>query len=415
MTEKTHQDIDEGHLLGILADLVSFRTQAPPGHNYHQAIDYLAETFRKMGFRTEKLLMPEDVFLARCDDPRLQGERVNLIATLDVGAKETLVIYTHIDVVPPGEGWSSDPFVLDVRDGRAFGRGVADSKGPVAAMIVALQRLLESSRPKYNLQVLLTTDEEVGGYSGLCYLTDSGLVRGDKMLCMDGFSDDVVIGSNGTITWEVVVQGRAAHSGYSFLGENAIEKAIPVLEGMMEYRKIVESKTSTVPASSSVRTLGLEGLVPRFNVTMIDAGIKENIIPDRCVIRGDRRVIPEESMEEAMEGLESTIKSLKDHLGIQLDLRILPGYPPMRMNQDHPWIEEVALAVGRVKGSPPSIAGSQGTLDQAYATEKTRIPAAVYGVGRQTESNHHGLDENVRVADLVSYVRFIEVLLSSEA
>ena len=77
----------------------------------------------------------------------------------------------------PGEGeWETDPFQVVQKNGRAYGRCVSDFKGSIAALIAALKELLEKGKPKYNLSVLLTTDEEVGGYSGLCYLTDQGQV-----------------------------------------------------------------------------------------------------------------------------------------------------------------------------------------------------------------------------------------------
>ena len=293
------------------------------------------------------------------------------------------------------------------KNGRAYGRGVSDCKGSIAALIAALKVLLENGKPKYNLSVLLTTDEEVGGYSGLCYLTDQGQVMGDLMLCMDGFSDDVVIGSNGIITWDVVVHGRSSHSGSSFLGVNAVEKSIPVMETLMELKKVIQARRSNLPASSAFEAVGLKNLMPILNITMINGGIKENILPDRCTLRGDRRVIPEESMEEAMSEIERTLKPLD----VEFDLKFYPGYPPMSVNPDHVWVTEVREAVKRGMGFMPRLSGAQGSLDQAYATEKTRIPTCVYGVGRQLESNAHGLNENVRIADLEGFARFLIELI----
>jgi succinyl-diaminopimelate desuccinylase len=400
---------DKNYLLDVLSDLIAFKTIAPPGSSYHEVIDYLVSVFKSMGFRTEKIVMPREIFEARCQDARLTGDRVNLRASLDAGAKETLVIYTHVDVVPAGDNWSTDPFDMVIRDGRAYGRGASDSKGSVAGLIAALKVLLEDGKPKYNLSILLTTDEEVGGYSGLCFFADQGLIKGDYMLCMDGFSDDLVIGSNGIITWEVVVHGKSAHSGSSFLGVNALEKSLSVMQAIMALKKEVQSKRSTLAASSALEAVGIKNLMPILNITMINAGIKENIIPDRCVLRGDRRVIPEETMEEAMAQIENTIGSLD----VDLNLKFFPGYPPMRMNLDHHWIEEVKGAIEKVTGTDPKLSGGQGSLDQAYATDKTKIPTAVYGVGRQMESNVHAGDENVRVDDLVNFARFLVELMGN--
>jgi succinyl-diaminopimelate desuccinylase len=399
---------DTNCLLEVLRDLIGFQTVAPPGRFYNEVIDYAKKKFDEMGFATEKIVMPKEIFEVKCEDERLFGDRANLRARLDVGARETLVIYTHLDVVPPGDGWTSDPFELTRKGDRFYGRGVSDSKGAVACLIAALEAFLKSGKPKYNITVLLTTDEEVGGYSGLCFFADEGLIEGDYMLCMDGFSDDVVIGSNGIITWEVAVKGRSVHSGSSFLGVNAIEKSIPVMEALMTLKADVQSRRSALKASSALESVGIGHLMPMLNITIIKGGIKENIVPDRCIIRGDRRVIPEESMESAISEIERTLKPLE----ADFDLRFFPGYPPMYVNPDHPWVETVRQAVKESAGVFPRISGAQGSLDQAYATDKTGIPTCVFGVGRQMEANIHGIDENVRISDLEGYARFIIALIS---
>lgn len=407
---------DINYLLQLLKDIIGFKTVAPPGSCYREIVDYLVPILSGLGFETKKSVMPQEVFAARCEDARLVGDRFNLRADLDAGAKETLVIYAHLDVVPAEGSWETDPFLLTRKNGRVYGRGVSDCKGSIAALIAALRALLQSGdakrKPahdlKYNLSILLTTDEEVGGYSGLCYLTDIGWVRGDYMLCMDGFSDDVVIGSNGMITWEVVVHGRSAHSGSSFMGVNAVEQSLVVMEELMRLKKVVQSRRSMIPASSALEALGKKHLMPVLNITMINGGVKENIVPDRCVLRGDRRVIPEESMEDAIAEIEKAIKPLD----VELDLRFFPGYPPMSVNPDHRWVTEVRAAVQRGMGFLPRLSGAQGSLDQAYATEKTRIPTCVYGVGRQLESNIHAPNENVRIADLEGFSRFLVELLA---
>ena len=398
---------DKEYLLNLLKKIISFPTVAPPGSNYAEIVDWLIPLFKEMGFATQKIVMPQEVFAARCSDKRLVGDRINMRADLNVGAKKTLVIYAHLDVVPAEGAWDSDPFQVVQKSGRVYGRGVSDCKGSIAALIAALKFLLENGRPKYNLSVLLTTDEEVGGYSGLCYLTDLGQVKGDLMLCMDGFCDDVVIGSNGIITWDVVVHGRSAHSGSSFLAVNAVERSIPIMEALMALKKVVQSRRSHLPASTALEAVGKKNLMPILNITMINGGIKENIVPDRCTLRGDRRVIPEESMDEAMAEIERALKPLD----VEYDLKFYPGYPPMSVNPDHAWVAEVREAVQRGMGFYPRLSGAQGSLDQAYATEKTGIPTCVFGVGRQMEANIHGLNENVRVSDLTGFARFLIELL----
>ncbi|MEI2760744.1 ArgE/DapE family deacylase [Methanothrix soehngenii] len=398
---------DRDYLMDLLKNIISFRTVAPPGDCYQEIVEWLEPIFRDMGFETTKMKMPQEVFAAKCCDSRLVGDRYNLRADLSVGAEKTLVIYAHLDVVPAEGEWDTDPFCAVQKNGRVYGRGVSDCKGSVAALVAALKALLSKEKPKYNLSILLTTDEEVGGYSGLCYLTDLGQVKGDLMLCMDGFSDDVGIGSNGIITWDVMVKGWLAHSGSSFLGVNAVERSILVMERLMDLKKVVQARRSRLPASSPVKSVGIENLMPILNITMVNGGVKENIVPDRCVLRGDRRVIPEERMEEAMEEIEKALEPLRSE-GIDFELKFYPGYPPMSVDPEHAWVNEVREAVERGMGFMPQLSAAQGSLDQAYATEKTGIPT---GVGRQLESNIHAPNENVRIADLEGYTRFLIELL----
>ena len=84
--------IDKDYLLRVLKDLVGLKTIAPPGGFYHEIVDYLSIIFKGLGFETEKIIMPQEIFQTRCLDNRLSGDRVNLKATLDVGARDTLII-----------------------------------------------------------------------------------------------------------------------------------------------------------------------------------------------------------------------------------------------------------------------------------------------------------------------------------
>ena len=148
--------LDTNYLMDLLKKIISFKTVAPPGSNYQEIVDWLVPIFRDMGFKTEKLVMPQDVFAAKCSDQRLVGDRFNLRADLSVGAEKTLVIYAHLDVVPAEGDWETDPFQAVAKNGRVYGRGVSDCKGSIAALIAALRTLLESSKLKYNLSILLT-------------------------------------------------------------------------------------------------------------------------------------------------------------------------------------------------------------------------------------------------------------------
>ncbi|HEY9207030.1 MAG TPA: ArgE/DapE family deacylase [Candidatus Methanoperedens sp.] len=399
----------------VLDELVRIPTQVPPGENYEKAVTFMAGKLTDLDFEVETLTMPRELFEKK--NPRLshlKGERVNLSARLNVGAQKTLLINTHLDVVPASAGWSVPPFECTVKDNRIFGRGVADSKGGPAALLTVLSAMKElDMKPKYNLNIALTTDEEMGPYSGLCYLADLGKLNADYFLSMDGDSDDITIASNGNVDWQIDVFGRSYHSGSSFLGVNAIEKSIPVMNELMDLKAKVEKRRSKVPASAAIsRKTGIETLLPVLNITVINAGVKQNIVPDRCTLKGDRRFIPEEKYNEVCREFTDAISNAKrKHPDIDIKWSCDEIYAPMLTDMNHPWVKEVRRVAGDVTGREIRLAGAQGSLDVAYAVGVTGLPACCFGIGRRTQSNAHADDENIFIEDLEMYTKFLGRLI----
>lgn len=407
-----------GETIKILDELVRIPTQVPPGDNYGKAMDFVAGKLSNLGFKVEKIRLPRELFEKK--NPRLshlQGERVNLSAKLHAGAKKTLLINTHLDVVPAGAGWSVPPFECTVKEGRILGRGVADSKGGPAALLTVLSAMVDLDlKPKYNLNIALTTDEEMGPYSGLCHLADTGKLDADYFLSMDGDSDDITVASNGNVDWQIDVFGKSYHSGSSFLGVNALEKSIPVMNELMELKAKVEKRRSKVPASPAItQKTGIDTLIPVLNITVINSGVKQNIVPDRCTLKGDRRFIPEERFDEVCKEMDDCLIGVREkHPDFVLKWSCDEIYPPMLTDANHPWVKEVQRVAGEVAGREVKLAGAQGSLDVAYAVKVTGLPACCFGLGRRTESNAHANDENIRIEDLVMYTKFLAKLICGE-
>jgi len=398
-----------------LNEFVRIPTSVPPGENYEKVMELSARKFKELGFEVEIIHMPRELFEKK--NPRLShltGERVNLSARLDVGAPETLLINTHLDVVPASANWSVPPFECTIKDGRIFGRGVADSKGGPAALLTVLSAMKELAiPPKYNLNIALTTDEEMGPYSGLCHLADLGKLKADYFLSMDGDSDDITIASNGNVDWQIDVFGKSYHSGSSFLGVNAIESSIPIMTELLELKAEVEKRRSSVPASMAIsQKTGIKTLLPVLNITVINAGVKQNIVPDRCTLKGDRRYIPEEKFEDVCMEMRAALSRVKKkHPDINFKMSCDDIYAPMLTDINHPWVQKVKWVAGEVAGREVKLAGAQGSLDVAYAARVTGLPACCFGLGRRTQSNAHAEDENILVEDLVMYTKFLGRLI----
>ncbi|MFX1475738.1 MAG: M20 family metallopeptidase, partial [Promethearchaeota archaeon] len=161
----------------ILRDLIQIPTVVPPGNNYEELVDYAEPLFRKMGFHTERVVIPEK--LVKAIPVPLEGPRVNLVATREHGCDEYVTIYAHMDVVPIEEPWTKDPFAGIVEDGKIYGRGVLDMKCGIAGMLVAIEVMDELAlTPHFNLVCTLCTDEEIGVYPGIYHLAKEGYVKG---------------------------------------------------------------------------------------------------------------------------------------------------------------------------------------------------------------------------------------------
>jgi len=394
-----------------LRELVQIPTVVPPGENYLKIVKFLGKELGSF-CDVEEVVMPEGIFREKQRRGRetLRGERANLRATMDTAADETVVLYTHLDVVPVDTTWSYPPFEGVIENEKMYGRGVSDSKAAVAALLTTLNCMDELGiEPAYNLNIALTTDEEVGPYSGLCYFADEGLLAGDYFLCMDGSSDDICIGSNGVISWKVRIHGKSCHSGRSFLGVNAIEKAKEVMDELMKLKKEVEKRESSLAMSTPIREIsGFEHVKPVLNLCMIKGGIKNNIVPGECILEGDRRFIPEEKLEDVVKELEESLAKIK----VDFEWSWRFGYPPMLTDREHPWVKRVQKIASQVKGKKRELVGTQGSLDVAYAVQRTKQPVACFGVGRVLESNAHGSNENIRIRDLMDYAKFLGLLLT---
>jgi len=404
-----------GETIRTLDELVRIQTQVPPGENYEKAMDYAASRLKDLDFKVEKLIMPRELFEKK--NPRLKhlkGERVNICAAKNCGADKMLLINTHLDVVPASASWSVPPFECTEKDGRIFGRGVADSKGGVAALFTVLSAIDELDiKPRYNLNIALTTDEEMGPYSGLCYLADLGKLKADYFLSMDGDSDNITIASNGNVDWQIDVFGKSYHSGSSFLGVNAIEKAVPVMNGLLELKAKVETRRSKVPASMAIsQNAGIDTLMPVLNINVINGGVKQNIVPDRCTLKGDRRYIPEEKFSDVCKEMNDAISIvMKKHPDIDLKMSCDNIYAPMLTDMNNPWVKEIKRVADEVTGRDMKCTGAQGSLDVAYAVKATGLPACCFGIGRSMESNVHADNENIRVEDMVMFTKFLGNLL----
>ena len=258
----------------FLQELIRVPTDTPPGNNAPHA-DRTADLLKAMGLDAEKHAVP-------ADEVKAAGLEsiTNLIVRRKYGAGKTIALNAHGDVVPPGEGWTCDPYGAEIRDGWMYGRGVAVSKCDFATYAFAILAL-EKAGVALNgtLEIHGTWDEEAGGEIGPKWLLDEGIVKPDLAIAA-GFSYSVVDAHNGCLHLEVVIEGKSAHAAMPFTGVDALEAATGVLNALYAFRKSLASKVSETPGIGS----------PQLTVGLISGGINTNVVPDKVTLRLDRRI-----------------------------------------------------------------------------------------------------------------------------
>lgn len=292
--------------------------------------------------------------------------RPNIIITLEAKSDVDLLFESHYDVVPPGPNWAYLPFKMTMEDGKAYGRGTADNKSGIAAVLGAM-RLLRKEKLDINLKLIAGVDEEIGGRYGLDYvLTDCG-VKGDAAIIIDAGPERLYLGASGILWGTITVKGKQGHAGYPFKSKNAIEEALKLLHAFEPYKKLVEKKESVLHSPPEAPRKLVWG---RYSVTMINAGQKENVIPGSCEIRFDRRLLPEESLEQAEKELLDFFQEAVKETGCEASLELTNRVQGYHTPQDLIFVKTVSENILKTTGKKLPFAAELGGNDGSFFCEK---------------------------------------------
>ncbi len=378
--------------LKVLKELISIDTTVPPGQNYEEAIVYLEPLFRQAGFDTQKIAIPPEHAEGR------EG-RVNLVAHRRQPGKPRLVFYGHIDVVP-AEGWNA--FQPRLENGRIYGRGAADMKGSIVALLLALD-LLKGKPLQYDTSVIITTDEEFSQASQLQYLKQFiEPVAGAYFFDLDSSFGHVSIAGLGALHLDIEIKGKSVHSAMSHLGENAVERAVPVMQALLKLKEKVVQRHSRVEVNPDT---GLSTMEARLNINMVQGGLKVNIVPDRCLIAVDRRLIPEESLEEAKKEIVDALAAVPSAHWELARVFSIPSVPPRR----GPVIDHLAQIIKDVTGETGKY-GEMGSGDLSYIVSGWGGQEFGLAVIRP-ECAIHGVNEFVYQRDVEALAEIIKRFL----
>jgi acetylornithine deacetylase/succinyl-diaminopimelate desuccinylase-like protein len=363
-------------------------TDTPPGDNAPHA-ERTAGLLAAMGYAAERHPVPADAVAA-------QGmvSITNLVVRRRFGPGGlTIALNAHGDVVPPGEGWTHDPYGGEVEGGRLYGRAAAVSKSDFATYTFAL-RALESlglvSRGAVELH--FTYDEEFGGELGPGWLLGHGVTRPDLLIAA-GFSYQVVTAHNGCLQLEVTLHGLASHAAYPHTGVDALQAANRLLTALYEHNRVLRTRRSAVAGITH----------PYLNVGRIEGGSNTNVVPGKVVIKIDRRMIPEEdaaAVEAEVRGLIEAAVSLSP--GVRCEIRrLLLAHALQPLPGNAPLVAAIQRHGQAVFGEAIPESGTPLYTDVRLYGEHG-VPAVIYGAGPRTvlDSNAKRADEHLVLADL---------------
>ncbi|MGU3492511.1 ArgE/DapE family deacylase [Xanthobacteraceae bacterium A53D] len=388
-----------GEQQAFLAELVKVPSDNPAGDCTPHATR-AAELLEGLGYEVERHVVP--------DGPVKAAGMVsvtNLIVRHRFGDGPVIALNAHGDVVPPGEGWSQDPYGAAVVDGVMYGRGAAVSKSDFATYAFALDALKRSGLPlKGTVELHFTYDEEIGGEVGPGWILSEKITKPDAVISA-GFSYAVVVAHNGCLHLEVEVKGKSAHAALPHTGVDALAATTKVLEAIYAYRESLQGKVSPTKGIGS----------PQITVGLISGGINTNVVPDRITLRLDRRIVPEEQPEAVEAEVRALIEqAIASYPGASVDIRrILIARPLVASDESLRIAETLCRHAAAVIGEPVSTNGVPLYTDARLYAE-AGIPVVLYGAGPRTieEANGHRADEKLRLSDLAIATEVVTLTLA---
>jgi succinyl-diaminopimelate desuccinylase len=387
----------------FLAAVVRQPSDNPPGDCTPHAT-HTAGLLEALGLQVERHVVPQAEVAAA-------GMRscTNLIVRQHFGSATAaapgtvLALNAHGDVVPPGSGWSVDPYGATVRDGVMLGRGVAVSKSDFASYVWVLLALRDAARAgaplQGTLELHLTYDEEAGGNIGPAWLLRQGLTRPDLVVCA-GFSYGIVTAHNGALHLEIELLGRSAHAAEPASGVDALEAATALMSDLYRIRKGYAMQHSAIDGIDS----------PSLVIGLIQGGINTNVVPDKVVLRIDRRIIPEEQPERVERLLQAQVAScLARWPGIRYAVRrVLLAQPFVPVEGQARLVQVLQQQAQQILGQPIFSHGVPIYTDARHYAA-AGIPTVLYGAGPRSlrEANGHGADEQLRLHDLFAATEIV--------
>ncbi|MDQ7969263.1 MAG: M20/M25/M40 family metallo-hydrolase [Oxalicibacterium faecigallinarum] len=374
--QHTEEQID------FLSRVVQCPSDNPPGNCAPHAL-MTAALLEDMQLAVEQHVVPNDF----ANSTGLESA-INLIVRERFADGPTVALNAHGDVVPPGSGWSVDPYSATVRDGWMIGRGAAVSKSDFATYTFALRALKALDVPlQGSVELHFTYDEETGGLAGPGWILQQGLSKPDYAICA-GFSYNVTTAHNGCLHLQVTVRGTSAHAARPDTGHDALEAANKLMTTLYAYRDGLAATVSATPGITS----------PTIVIGTIHGGINTNVVPDEVTLRLDRRIIPEENPEEVEAQLRLLIEQTANKLaGIQCSVERILLAAPFKPVGDAARLRDIVCAEASTALGEAVTPIGVPLYSDARLYAEAGVATVMYGAGPRTllDANGHRADEKV--------------------
>jgi len=357
----------------LTQELVRINSENPPG-NEKEIAKFIKDFLDDLKISSELI--------------EFEKNRVNLIAS--IGKGNGLMLNGHLDTVPAGDlkNWKYDSFEGKIANGNVYGRGTSDMKGGLAAILIAVKSL---AKENFKRKLLLTfvADEEVA-------------MRGTKYLIKnrkDIFKDiryglvaecndlSITIAQKGITDMVVKFKGKAAHGSKPELGDNAILKAADFMQELKKLMKKLKTKRDRVLGAGTI------------NVGTISGGTKINVVPDYCELEIDRRLIPGETPDIAINQIKNLLKKLKLKAEVVSEVNRLP----MQINKNLELIK-ILNKIGKFK-----TIGSSGYTEIELYYRDVEVPCVTLGPG--ISKTAHVANEYIPVKNLQKATKIYEELI----
>ena len=378
MEDKVLEKVKPEAAVKLLQKLIRTRTTNPPGHEIILA-EWVADYLQQMGLDVE--LMP------------FGEERGNVIARIKgSGEKPGLIFSAHFDTVPEGEiPWTYPPYGAEIHDNKIFGRGAADMKGGMAAMIMAAEALAKTPGLKLKGDLIIAfTSGETSNLEGAKLLVESGKIKDAGAFCVSEPTGlEVLIAEKGALWMKAKALGKTAHSSMPERGENAIFNMVNFLYRAEQYK----------PDFHSHNLLG----DPTITVGTINGGVLINVVPDVCTAKIDIRVPPPLNPKE----LFAEYKKLA---GERVELDLIDYKLPVDTDPDDPFVGICLGAAREITGKKKVPGGTPYFTDGTIICNEYNLPMAIIGPAPLWMTHQH--DEYVEISDIIKGIKiFILIAL----